>query len=67
MTWIGRAVPVKAPHRILEIATKCVLRGLRVQFVIVGEGPLLSDLKSLAEKEELPINFLGWQSDIEKY
>lgn len=66
VTWIGRAVPVKAPHRILEIAAECVLRGLRVQFVIVGEGPLLSDLKSLAKKEELPINFLGWQSDIEK-
>jgi glycosyltransferase involved in cell wall biosynthesis len=39
---------------------------LRIQFVIVGEGPLLSDLRSLAKENELPINFLGWQSDIEK-
>lgn len=66
VTWIGRAVPVKAPHRILDLAKECVLRGLRIQFVIVGEGPLLSDIESLAKKEELPINFLGWQSDIEK-
>jgi len=66
VTWIGRAVPVKAPHRILEIATECELRGLRVQFVIVGEGPLLSDLKSLANEKNLLITFLGWQSDIEK-
>ena len=66
VTWIGRAVPVKAPHRILEIATECEFRGLRVQFVIVGEGPLLSDLKSLAKEKELPVTFLGWQSDIEK-
>ena len=66
VTWIGRAVPVKAPHRILDLAKECALRGLRIQFVIVGEGPLLSDLKSLVKKEELPINFLGWQSDIEK-
>ena len=66
MTWIGRAVPVKAPHRILEIATECEFRGLRVQFVIVGEGPLLSDLKSLAKEKKLPVAFLGWQSDIEK-
>jgi glycosyltransferase involved in cell wall biosynthesis len=66
VTWIGRAVPVKAPHRILEIATECGLRGLRVQFVIVGEGPLLDDLKSLAKEKELPVAFLGWQSDIEK-
>lgn len=66
VTWIGRAVPVKAPHRILEIATECELRGLRVQFVIVGEGPLLTDLKSLANEKNLQITFLGWQSDIEK-
>jgi len=66
VTWIGRAVPVKAPHRILEIAKECEKRGLTVQFVIVGEGPLLSDLKSLAKEKELPVAFLGWQSDIEK-
>ena len=66
VTWIGRAVPVKAPHRILEIAKECGLRGLKVQFVIVGEGPLLSDLKSLAKEKNLPITFLGWQSEIEK-
>ena len=66
VTWIGRAVPVKAPHRILEIAKECGLRGLRVQFAIVGEGPLLSNLKSLAKETNLPITFLGWQSDIEK-
>ena len=66
VTWIGRAVPVKAPHRILEIATECELRGLRVQFVIVGEGPLLSDLKGLAKEKKLPVTFLGCQSDIEK-
>jgi glycosyltransferase involved in cell wall biosynthesis len=66
VTWIGRVVPVKAPHRILDIATECELRGLRVQFVIVGEGPLLSDLKSLANEKNLLITFLGWQSDIEK-
>ena len=42
------------------------MRGLRVQFVIVGEGPLLSDLKSLAKEKNLPITLLGWQSDIEK-
>ena len=66
VTWIGRAVSVKSPLRIIEVAKECVLRRLRVQFVIVGEGPLLSDLKSLAKEKELPITFLGWQSDIEQ-
>jgi len=66
VTWIGRAVPVKSPLRIIEVAKECTLRRLRVQFVIVGEGPLLSDLKSLAKEKELPVTFLGWQSDIEQ-
>ena len=66
VTWIGRAVPVKSPLRIIEVAKECTLRRLRVQFVIVGEGPLLNELKLLAEAEALPITFLGWQSEIEK-
>jgi glycosyltransferase involved in cell wall biosynthesis len=66
VTWIGRAVPVKAPHRILEIAKECRLRGLGVQFIVVGDGSLLSALKRQAKEEDLPISFLGWQSYIEK-
>jgi glycosyltransferase involved in cell wall biosynthesis len=66
VTWIGRAVPVKAPQRILEVARECRLRDLRVQFAIIGEGPLLTELKLSAEAEALPIKFLGWQSEIEK-
>jgi len=66
VTWIGRAVPVKAPHRILEIAKECRLRGLRVQFIVVGDGSLFSALKRLVKEEDLPISFLGWQSCIEK-
>ena len=66
VTWIGRVVPVKAPQRILEVAKECLLLELRVQFAIVGEGPLLNELKLLAEAEALPITFLGWQSEIEK-
>jgi glycosyltransferase involved in cell wall biosynthesis len=66
VTWIGRAVPVKAPHRIIEIAAECEQRRLKVQFVLVGEGPLLSDLKDVVRQRKLAITFLGWQSDIEK-
>lgn len=66
VTWIGRAVTVKAPFRILEIAKECVQRNLNVEFVLVGEGPLLDDLRDSARKLQLPVTFLGWQSDIEK-
>lgn len=66
ISWIGRLVKVKAPERVLEIARECKLRNLNVHFTISGDGPLLTDLKLRAIELELPIQFLGWQSDIEK-
>lgn len=66
VTWIGRLVQVKAPHRILEVSEACIKRKLKVKFVIAGEGPLANELKELAKKMHLQIAFLGWQSDIEK-
>ena len=66
ISWIGRAVKIKAPERILDIALECKLRGLNVHFTVSGDGSLLSDLKSKAMGLNLPIQFLGWQSDIEK-
>ena len=66
VSWIGRVVPVKAPYRILEIAKECELRGLEIQFALVGEGPMLGELKSLTNQMNLPITFLGWQTEIEK-
>jgi glycosyltransferase involved in cell wall biosynthesis len=66
ISWIGRAVKIKAPERILDIALECKLRGLNVHFTVSGDGSLLSDLKSKAMSLNLPIQFLGWQSDIEK-
>lgn len=66
ISWIGRAVKIKAPERVLEIALECKLRGLEVHFALSGDGPLLGALKSKAKQLHLPIQFLGWQSDIEK-
>jgi glycosyltransferase involved in cell wall biosynthesis len=66
ISWIGRMVKIKAPERILEIALECKLRNLNVHFTISGDGPLFTDLKLKAIELELPIQFLGWQSDIER-
>jgi len=63
--WIGRAVPIKAPHRVLEIAHECKVRGLNVNFLFAGDGPLLRSLMDAASQSDLPIKFLGWQSEIE--
>ena len=66
VTWIGRLVRVKSPHRILEVSEACKKRKLKVKFVIAGEGPLAKELKDLTKEKQLQIAFLGWQSDIER-
>lgn len=65
ISWVGRLVPIKAPHRILEIARICAIFELDVRFLVVGDGPLRSELQNLALKESLPVDFLGWQGEIE--
>lgn len=65
ISWVGRLVPIKAPFRILEIARACIKDGLQLKFLVIGDGPLKSELQDLALKERLPIDFLGWQSEIE--
>jgi glycosyltransferase involved in cell wall biosynthesis len=66
IVWIGRATPVKAPQRILDIATECASRDLDVQFILAGDGPLLPELKQRADRMNLPLHFLGWQTYIER-
>ena len=65
VTWIGRAVAVKAPHRILEVAQECQEREINARFLFVGNGPLEDDLQRIAGENHLNIQFLGWQTEIE--
>ena len=65
ISWVGRLVPIKAPFRILEVARACVTNKVQVRFLVIGDGPLKRELQDLALKERLPIEFLGWQSEIE--
>jgi len=65
VSWIGRVVAVKSPNRVIQLAIECRSRGSNVHFVVVGDGPLLGELKNRAELLSLPISFLGWQSEIE--
>jgi glycosyltransferase involved in cell wall biosynthesis len=66
VSWIGRAEPVKAPHRLIEVANECYMRKIDIHFVLAGEGKLIGELKERAKSLNLPITFLGWQSEIER-
>lgn len=63
--WIGRLVEIKAPERILEIARLLKEKDYKVRFLVVGDGPLFNHMRTFALEEELPIYFLGWQTEIE--
>jgi glycosyltransferase involved in cell wall biosynthesis len=65
--WVGRFVDVKAPHRILEIARILSENESQVQFLMAGDGPLRNRIQEQSSFESLPIEFLGWTSDIQSF
>lgn len=65
-TFVGRLTQIKRPDRLLDVAAACVARELDVHFLVAGEGELFETSKARAIKEELPITFLGWRSDIDR-
>jgi glycosyltransferase involved in cell wall biosynthesis len=63
VTFVGRLTHIKRPDRLMDIAALC--KGSDIQFLIAGEGDLCDITKEHAAKEDLPVTFLGWRSDIE--
>lgn len=53
----------KDPDFLLDIARACKINGTQIQLVIAGSGPLTKKLVARAEKEDLPVSFIGFISD----
>lgn len=66
ISWIGRVVPVKAPMRVLELAEAALRLQMRAEFTIVGDGPLMAEMRERAGRNSSNIRFLGWQNEIER-
>ena len=64
--FIGRITQIKRPDRFLDVVTEIKKRGIALNFTIVGDGELLAECRKRIILEDLPVNVLGWQSDIEK-
>ena len=64
--FIGRVTQIKRPDRFLDVVSEIKKRGVTIEFFIAGDGELLENCRARVSREELPIKFLGWQSDIEK-
>jgi glycosyltransferase involved in cell wall biosynthesis len=64
--FIGRVTQIKRPDRFLDVVTEIKKRGVELDFYIAGDGELLKKCQLRISNEDLPVNILGWQSDIEK-
>lgn len=65
--FIGRLVSVKRIHILIAVIKKLVQRGYKVRALIVGDGPLRSQLESLASPLRDNIAFTGPLFGKEKY
>ncbi len=63
-TFIGRLTKIKRPDRLLEVSKIVHQENLNIKFLVVGDGDLAAEMRQAALNEKLPIQFLGWRSDI---
>ncbi len=61
--YVGNLVPVKRVSLIISAFGQ--VKAARKRLILVGSGPLASDLRSQAEQEELPVTFKGTRSHAE--
>lgn len=65
VSWIGRVVKVKRPDRLLHIASYLKENHPDTRILVAGDGPLRFELENSAVKDDLPIDFVGWNLNIE--
>ena len=64
VTFVGRLTQIKRPDRLLDVAEILKAKKSSAEIVIVGEGDLFATTKQRAERDGLPVKFLGWRSDV---
>ncbi len=64
LVFVGRLTTIKRPERLIDLAR--FLKDIHPEcwLLIAGAGELLEPLSAQAEREELPMTFLGWRKDI---
>ncbi|MCX6437272.1 MAG: glycosyltransferase, partial [Actinobacteria bacterium] len=62
-TFVGRLTYIKRPDRLLDVAVLLEARGIKVHFLVAGEGEQFESSKERARHDKLPMTFLGWRSD----
>ena len=61
--YVGRLTRIKRPDRLLDTISELKSRGVRVKFIVAGDGDLREAVDSRILEENLPVAMLGWQKD----
>eukprot|EP00940_MAST-03C_sp_MAST-3C-sp2_P002195 g2195.t1 len=67
IAWIGRLAPIKGPGLFVRVASHLVHgeNGARYRFRIIGDGPLMKDVRDLAKRHGVEDRFVydGWVNE----
>lgn len=65
IAFIGRLTRIKRPDRFAEVSASIQQLGYGVQFLVAGDGDEAQRLAAEIAHRHLPIQMLGWRSDID--
>jgi glycosyltransferase involved in cell wall biosynthesis len=65
ISFIGRVTQIKRPDRFLDVVEIIAKQTTNIKFLVAGGGDLLDECMKSAKERSLPVQFLGWRSDIE--
>jgi glycosyltransferase involved in cell wall biosynthesis len=65
ISFIGRVTQIKRPDRFLDVVEIIAKQNTNIKFLVAGGGDLLDECIKVAVERGLPVQFLGWRSDIE--
>jgi glycosyltransferase involved in cell wall biosynthesis len=64
LVFVGRLTSIKRPERLIDLARFLKDNHPDTWLLIAGAGELLDELSAEAQRDVLPITFLGWRKDI---
>jgi glycosyltransferase involved in cell wall biosynthesis len=64
LVFVGRLTNIKRPERLIDLAQFLKDNYPDSWLLIAGAGELFEPLNAQAQKENLPITFLGWRKDV---
>jgi glycosyltransferase involved in cell wall biosynthesis len=64
IVFVGRLTQIKRPDRLIEIARHLKVNHPRIELLIAGAGEKFAEIQEVANRESLPMVFLGWRNDI---